>query len=553
MDINKHIIDQRIHSIVKQNTEWFSNDRDESRKVSKAFVIQGIASYLGIDLSEAVSLVTEGGNDSGIDAIYVGDAVDWEFMVILFQGKYKRDLANDAHFPANSLLRMVNAVAAVFDPAKTVEANPYLKPKIEEIRSLILDGYVPKVKCVLMNNGLSWANEGDVHIKNAGFPENQVEFEHYNHRDIVNQLKTTERITDTIAMVGRSLVEDFNFKRVLIGKVSAVQLAQLMDKHGDALLERNIRRFLGLRKNRVNESIQETLKSEKMNNFYFFNNGITMVCSKFSHNALAGDNWQVRIEDMQIINGGQTCKTIQQTVKDNPEINFSDAYILLRLYELAMDEHDELLADITIATNSQNPVDMRDLKANENLQRDLEADVKELGYTYKRKRDSALTGDTIPSSVAAEAVCAVWRRKPHMAKFRKNDLFGKLYLSVFENLNSAQLVIAVLIYRFCDSKRKNPKLLDRYPHLSYSSYFMAMLMAQELLSEAGIKDRELTHRNFIEVRDFLESKKEVLYHMANKRLIEALNRHYKEGYEKVELRRLSAAFRRGDLLGYLGN
>lgn len=104
------------------------------------------------------------------------------------------------------------------------------------------------------------------------------------------------------------------------------------------MLERNVRKFLGLRINRVNENIRSTLVDEKRNNFYFFNNGITIVCNNFRYNAWSSENWQVKVEVMQISEGD-----------------------------------DELLTDITIATNSQNPVDLRDLR-----------------------------GDAIPSSVAAE-------------------------------------------------------------------------------------------------------------------------------------------------------
>ena len=37
----------------------------------------------------------------------------------------------------------------------------------------------------------------------------------------------------------------------------------------------------------------------------------------------------------------------------------------------------------------------------------------------KRKRDSIGNANVIPSTVAAEAVFAVWRGKPHLAKYKK--------------------------------------------------------------------------------------------------------------------------------------
>lgn len=551
MDINKHIVDQRIRKIVEENPTWFESEREINRKISKSFLIFGVASYLEIELSEVLSIITEGGNDSGVDAVFIGDAVDFEFQVTIFQAKYKQDLDNDSNFPANSVLRVVNAVTSIFDISKDVLLNEFLLPMVEEIRELISDGFIPNVKCVLLNNGLRWNSEGDNHISNARFPENQVKFEHFNQQSIVEHLKAKKEINDTLSLTGKALVEEFNFKRVLLGKISVLEVATLMDRYGDALLERNIRKFLGLRKNRVNQKLRETLQDDMRHNFYFFNNGITMVCNYFRYNALSSENWQVKVEDMQIINGGQTCKTIQQTVSDNPNLDFSTVYVLLRLYEISEGD-DQLLTDITIATNSQNPVDLRDLRANEPIQRDLETAVKELGYTYKRKRDSNTIGDPIPSSVAAEAVFTIWRKKPHQAKVRHSDLFGRLYDDIFIDLNAAQLVIAVLIFRYCDSQRKKALLLQQYPHISYSNHFLSMLMGQAILTRMEISLSGLTHRNFDEARDLFEQGKENIYDEVNQRLIDALNKLYTEGYNTVELRRLSSTFRRGDLLRVLG-
>jgi organic radical activating enzyme len=191
------------------------------------------------------------------------------------------------------------------------------------------------------------------------------------------------------------------------GKISVTEVARIMDKHGDNLLERNIRKYLGF--NAVNKAIYDTLIDDtKRQNFFFYNNGITMICSDFKYNALQRDDWKVQIKDMQIINGGQTCKTIIQAVSEHPEKDFSETSVLLRLYAVGEDE--SVIEGITRATNSQNPVDFRDLKSNDQIQLLLEKGAKELGFTYKRKKDSQVSTDVIPASVAAEAVFAIWRQ-----------------------------------------------------------------------------------------------------------------------------------------------
>ena len=180
------------------------------------------------------------------------------------------------------------------------------------------------------------------------------------------------------------------------------------------------------------------------------------VCDKLEYNAFQTDDNIVRLKNMQIINGGQTCKTIHETLKSSPGTNVASAYVMIRIYQLVEDSRD-FIQDITYATNSQNPVDLRDLRSNDELQKTLELGMKGLGYVYKRQREEGVTGpNVITSAVAAEAVLAVWRERPHQAKFRRSEHFGKLYNDIFVGLDPAQAVVATLIFRGVENRRKRP-------------------------------------------------------------------------------------------------
>ena len=111
---------------------------------------------------------------------------------------------------------------------------------------------------------------------------------------------------------------------------------------------------------------------------------------------------------------------------------------------------------ISRSYNSQNPVDLYDLRANDEQQQRLEMDIQQLGFNYRRKRSDTGTKSTdITSGVAAEAVLAVWRQKPHQAKFFTREHFGKLYNVIFtEQLNGAQVVIAIQLYRIAEKRHK---------------------------------------------------------------------------------------------------
>ena len=546
MDIAKQIIDQRVNKILLDNPALFS-DVDQERQKSKAFLLLGVAAYLDIDIAEAVQFITDGGNDGGFDAAYIAEAQDSQLNVVLFQSKYSRKLDNESNFPANAIEKAVNTVKCVFDPDAAIQLNEKSREKVDEIRSFILDGHIPYVTFVMLNNGLKWNQDGQNHIDNAFAHQDQVHFVHYSHKDIIEYINRSLPIKTQLNFSGKAIQEDFNYKRVVLGRVSVQEIYKLMDEFGDRLLEKNIRHYLGI--NTINEQIENTLLSEeKRQNFFFFNNGITMICEKFSYNGLQDRNWNVKIDKLQIINGGQTCKTIYQTLKDHPNTDFSQVYILVRLYEVNDDE--EMVQDITYATNSQNPVDFRDLKSNDKIQKLLEISAKDLGYIYKRKRDNLGNANVIPSTVAAEAVFAVWRGKPHLAKYKRNEFFDKYYQEIFSDLNAAQMIIAVLIFRYCDNYRKrvseNKEIQSQRP---FSQYFLAYMVGKRLLRESNITLEKLTHTTFTEVRACFEEKKEAFYLDAENQLIQILKSYFNQNnLEDIDGRTMAAAFRRFDIL-----
>ncbi len=556
MNISASIVDQRVSGIAEQ----FGNELgvivgpEASRQKSLAFVLLCVSTVLDCPLEEALDLLTEGGNDLGVDAMHLGEVDDGEFTVTIFQGKYShKSLDGSAHFSENSVKNMIALVGNIFDPNKSFEMNPRLAPRMEEVRSLIRDGYIPSVRLLLCSNGQRWNQQAQQWIDSSGLGHGQVHWQHYNHNDIVQVLQRSKTVNDDIKLNGQAILENFNYRRVLVGKVPVTEIASLFDRNGDLLLERNIRRYLGRHSNRVNSAIHNTLINPVKNkDFYLFNNGITMTCTKMRHNALQGGDYQLKLENIQVINGGQTCKTIQQTINEaSDQTVFSDVFVLLRLYELESDD-DQLVKEITFATNSQNPVDLRDLRSNDPKQLELEAGMQDLGYSYKRYREDATasSGTVITSAVTAEAVMAVWRKCPHQSKFRRRELFGSLYDKVFQGLSPSQAVLAVLIFRMVETERKRSSLLNPAPDfLPYAAHYMAMLVGQLLLEEQQLNIDEVSHRNLEQLKQRLEQDKAGLLYKAAKQLQTALTQIY--GEREVSLQQLSATFRRGDLLEFL--
>ncbi|MFN3628792.1 MAG: AIPR family protein [Casimicrobiaceae bacterium] len=552
MNINASIIDQRLAGIQDEIRDRARDEfglNDDGRLKSLAFVYLCVKTMLDLDVDEAFDCLTDGGGDFGVDALHITEEIDGEFNVTLFQGKYENSLEGNAHFEGNGIEAMINAIRHLFDPSSNLGAiNDRLRVKVELARSMIRDGFIPRVRAIACNNGLKWNADAQVAIDRAGFGD-QVTWEHVNHDVLVNVLQRIKPVNETLRLTGKAIVEDMNFSRICIGRIPVSEVAALMQRHGERLLERNIRRYLGLHGNRVHEGIRATLRSNMPENFYFFNNGLTLVCDDFSYNALQSSDYQIKVENLQIVNGGQTCMTILKTAEELHKEGKSlptAASVLVRIYKLPKDNED-IVPQITHATNSQNPVDLKDLRANDAKQQRLEQSIQELGYTYRRKRmDSAAKPTDITSGAAAEAVLAVWRQAPHQAKFLTREHFGKLYDTIFtETLNGAQVVAAVLLYRIAENHRRRPSAEDPL-FVRYASCFIAMQMGRRLLDALGAHLDGLDHRNFAQAKKLIEERGEDYFVASRQDIEDALRGLY--GTQDISLQQLSATFRRGDLI-----
>ena len=554
MSLATQIIDQQVSGIVEKHSGVLAGElrlgNDEQKRRTAAFLLLVARTAFDLTDEEAFDGIVDGGNDFGGDALYFEPPDDGELHIILIQGKYRTALSGDSAFPENGIVNMVAAIGALFDPTLPVRLNPRLEQRVEDIRSFVKEGAIPRVTAVAANNGTRWTTESQQRIDNAARDFNgQVGWRYVGPEELLALLQARQPINTELRLTGQAAVETFEFRRVLIGRMSVAELARLANDYDNHLFERNIRRYLGLAGNRVNEAVAATLRDPaQRSNFYFYNNGITITCSQFRHNALQRDNWTVQVNDLQIVNGGQTARTVQR-IHEEVGAEIEGAEVLVRIYELQQ-EDTEVVDAITFATNSQNPVDLRDLKANEPRQKALATSIAGLGYTYRAKRDERTAPpDEFTSAVVAEAVLAVWRQRPHQARFSGREHFGALYDTIFrQDLNGAQAVVASLLLRHAENRRKRPPQ-DAPDFLAYGSRFIAMLMGRYLLEEMGIPLDRLDHRSFTQARDLVEQRSDSYVFRAEQRIEDALRPLFST--RERTLQRLSATFRRADLIDAL--
>lgn len=178
---------------------------------------------------------------------------------------------------------------------------------------------------------------------------------------------------------GRILTLD-DPRQTIVGIISGNELAGLFKQHHNQLFAQNIRLPL-LSSTRINPDIASTAK-QSPGDFFYFNNGVSAVCSRFTEEAGRVSAW-----DLQIINGAQTVGTLGGLASVSRDLR-----VLFRL-TTAPTEESSFREEITRTNNTQNEVVPWDFRANDGIQKWLESALQ--GYSgmgplpnfwYKRKR-----------------------------------------------------------------------------------------------------------------------------------------------------------------------
>ena len=145
------------------------------------------------------------------------------------------------------------------------------------------------------------------------------------------------------------------------------------------LTEGNVRFFLGEDK-KINNSIIETAKdTKKAENFWAMNNGLTIIGDSIEP---LGNN-EYSILNPQIVNGCQTVHCLYYAFSEKNELPEP----LKVFVKIVKTDKLDIQTDIISATNSQNPVKSASLKANDNIQRNIEKFLKDAGIYYERREN----------------------------------------------------------------------------------------------------------------------------------------------------------------------
>jgi len=164
----------------------------------------------------------------------------------------------------------------------------------------------------------------------------------------------------------------------------AIDLCHAFQEFGYQIFEPNVR--CNIRQSKVNQAIRESVKHrQSREEFRFLNNGVTLTCKGFQNPT--ENRPYFRVTAPGVINGLQTVFALHEAYsglgQDDKKHFENNCYVLLRLLQ----EHSVRdINKLVQATNTQNPMEPRNLMSNKPEQVLFERLFADLGWFYERKQ-----------------------------------------------------------------------------------------------------------------------------------------------------------------------
>lgn len=210
----------------------------------------------------------------------------------------------------------------------------------------------------------------------------------------------------------------------------------------------NIRDFQKI--SEVNKGIEKTLNTISKVDFWWANNGIAILTTKSS---IEGNH--LILNNVQIVNGLQTTHVLHKYLRS---VKVKDPR---RIGIKIITTDDEEITDLIIeAANSQNPILKTSLRANDDIQRNIESYLLSHDWFYDRRKNyyknmGKPSGRIISIGYLAQAIMSMIHREPNRARknpstLTKDDkdyeyIFGlpnyKIFLFCINNMKKIDIFI----------------------------------------------------------------------------------------------------------------
>lgn len=212
------------------------------------------------------------------------------------------------------------------------------------------------------------------------------------------------------------------------------------------IFESNVRDYQG--QNNVNSDIADTLNNNITEDFWWLNNGITILSTKVTPTS----NKRLTIQNPEIVNGLQTSSEINRYFKENPSKLTCDSEIRNVLVRVIVPSSEEVRDKIIKATNSQTQIPKSSLRATDPIHRQIETYLKPKGLFYDRRKNFYKNEGKKPKEIVSipfmsQCLISALMQKPDYARARPStllddeDSYNKLF-----NINTPLHVFYLLCF-----------------------------------------------------------------------------------------------------------
>ncbi len=456
-----------IPKVMKPNRVHWTEEQHDTDRLTRALAAYGLVSLAGLDDATAASAVTDGEDDWGIDAVYYDRPRN---RLLIVQSKFKRSGAAPSQ---EENLKTINGIKTLI-ARRFTEFNTHFQRRLDEIEeALDTPGVLLEVGLVFLGENFSPHVTNDLDALKAELNP-LMNWDKYGLSKVHSWLMAEQTPTTVTADVELANWAQITVpRRAIYGQVSAAALAQLVEAHGKALFERNIRHYIG--SIGVNTAIEETVK-RRPGDFFYLNNGLTAVADTITPAIGTPDRRNFRLTNISIVNGAQTAGAIATAARAGTIS--PDAKVLLTVIEVGTNP-DDISRQITKARNYQNVVRGVYFAALDPSQERLRRELAVSGITYhyrpsaeaRARREDAFTVEEAALALAClsfsvlttpevqqlrdqgrkpeNAVDFAITAKKEIGKLWEQD--GTAYPLLFKNeLSGVRLCRLVRIYRFID-------------------------------------------------------------------------------------------------------
>lgn len=456
----------------------------------EAFVFFMLGQVLGLEDCICDDAIEAGGpKDCGIDAFWN----DRESVYIL-QGKFYKQTnkvkESDVDNLGNTLLYLENKKDAV---DLSHRCKKYIKEKIEDYQELKKRGLDT---CLILATSSKLCPAAATKLKLLQNKLDPVRIELIDAEEIVKKLINNRKTKKPVVDLMYKKEECFEFAKskgkkapYAVASVNIVSLYEAYKEHKGAIFAQNLRYFLG-RGGKINKEIIETIRTKERDNFWYYNNGLTIVCDDFN---VREKESIIHIENMQIVNGAQTTRSIYEALLDLGKERAANINVMCRIIKIKEDV--DLLDNIRDFNNRQNPTKSRDFISHNKLQLELQEKFKPLGYYYEIKRGEK-SEPSVESIIKKRKLKVVdnltvaqaqysFMGHPAEAKSQKSallDLEDGFYNDIFPTgISANELLLSYLCYKeakinYLSVRARRKELTDKDQYLEHGTTHIVSIM-----------------------------------------------------------------------------